>query len=514
MAFKKHFKSVVCLLMTMLMLFSVVIGVSAAEEELVSTGASGTVYYENNTNWSSVYCYMWNGSGDQKNAEWPGQPMNKVSGNVWSYTTTTDYQNVIFNNGSGGTGNQTADLTFPGSGQIYNGSSWSQYTEPESSSSTEDSSSDTPTPTPGGDGDYIYCENAAGWGSVYCYMWKDGAGDNQAWPGKAMENIGDNIWRYEVTGNFNMIIFNGGSDSQKTSDMQYPGGNYIYNNQTNEWKPFDTSPITVKNFAIDVEGTVYKNMDITVSANASSKGGAVAYKFSVTNGSSTTTLKNFSTANTAKWTPTATGTYTITADFKDAAGNTNQRTLKVTVADDSGIAEPIIKKVTPAAGEVKNNTNMNIAVTGGGGKVGTNLLFYKYTIKDANGKVINVPYYSKLGSYTFKPTALGNFTVTVSVQNSHNSIIERTFTYNSVVNPTTPTESTSEKPTTNPGPSTILGDVDGDGILSVMDATRIQRYNAQLITSADLNLKLGDFDNDGLVTVIDATKIQQKLAGM
>ncbi len=512
MAFKKHFKSVICLLMTMLMLFSVVIGVSAAEDDLASTGAGATVYFRNTSNWSPVKAYVWSSSnGEYK--PWSGEEMTLFKDNVYKYVIPGDYNNIIFTNGNGA---QTGDLTVPGDGYIYDNGNWSVYSEHNVTPTipSEDTSTDTPTPTPTPTpgGNYVYCENTAGWGSVYCYMWKNGNGENQAWPGKAMENIGDNIWRYEVTGSFDMIIFNGGSDSQKTGDMQYPGANYIYNNSTNEWKPYDTSPITVKSFGIDAEDTVYKNMEVMVSANATSTGGAVAYKFSVTNGSSTTVLKDFSTASSASWTPTTAGTYTLTYDFKDASGNTNQRTLKVTVADDASVKEPIIKKVTPAPGEVKNNTNMNIAVTAGGGKVGTNLLFYKYTVKDANGKIVNIPYYTKNASYAYKPTALGKFTVTVSVQNSNNAILERTFTYNSVVNPTTPTTPTI--PSSNNNPSGVLGDADGDGVLSVMDATQIQRYGAQLITSSDIRLDLSDFDKDGVVSVMDATTIQQKLASL
>ncbi len=510
---KKHLKSAMCVIMSLVMLFAAIMSVAAIETDITQTSASGTVYYENTTNWSTVYCYMWNGGGEQKNAEWPGIQMTSVSGNVWKYTTTADYQNVIFNNGSGGTGNQTSDLNFPGSGQIYNGSSWSAYDDPTPTNPTPTNPTPTkPTPTnpPVTDGNYVYCKNAASWGDVYCYMWKDGSGNNGEWPGKKMENIGENVWRYEVSGSFNMIIFNSGSDANKTGDMSYPGANYIYDNASNKWEPYDTSPITVRSFAIDATDTVYKNMEVNVSANATSTGGTVYYKFSVTNGGSTKTLQDFSTANSVKWTPTAAGTYTLTCDFKDASGNENQRTVTVTVADDSSVKEPIIKKVTPGTQQVKNNTNMNIAVTAGGGKTGTNLLFYKYTVKDANGKTLNVPYYTKNATYVYKPTSLGKFTVTVSVQNSDNTTVERTYTFESVTNPTVPTEPST--PTTPVDPSGVIGDADGDGAISILDATLIQMFKASLPAGNKINLALADYDGDGQVSVLDATAIQLWLA--
>ena len=57
-------------------------------------------------------------------------------------------------------------------------------------------------------------------------------------------------------------------------------------------------------------------------------------------------------------------------------------------------------------------------------------------------------------------------------------------------------------------------DVDGDGVVSIMDATVIQRHIAQLSTIADERLKFADADKDGEVSIVDATHIQRKLAGL
>ena len=55
----------------------------------------------------------------------------------------------------------------------------------------------------------------------------------------------------------------------------------------------------------------------------------------------------------------------------------------------------------------------------------------------------------------------------------------------------------------------FLGDVDGDGNASVIDATFIQRYNVnmQIPITEEVMLLCGDVDGDGEVTVIDATFI-------
>ncbi len=84
-------------------------------------------------------------------------------------------------------------------------------------------------------GDTVYCENAAGWSDVYCYMWSDGSGNNGEWPGVKMTKGNGNTWSYSVSGDWNMIIFNNGSDAAKTGDLNYPGNNQCYNNSTGSW---------------------------------------------------------------------------------------------------------------------------------------------------------------------------------------------------------------------------------------------------------------------------------------
>lgn len=80
--------------------------------------------------------------------------------------------------------------------------------------------------------------------------------------------------------------------------------------------------------------------------------------------------------------------------------------------------------------------------------------------------------------------------------------------------PTTPTEqpTTPTEPTIPTEPKTIiLGDVDGDREVTIIDATAIQRYLASIPT-ASYSEKAADADEDGEVTIIDATVIQRHLA--
>ncbi|MBQ2971011.1 MAG: hypothetical protein IJE16_00500 [Ruminococcus sp.] len=59
---------------------------------------------------------------------------------------------------------------------------------------------------------------------------------------------------------------------------------------------------------------------------------------------------------------------------------------------------------------------------------------------------------------------------------------------------------------------TLMGDVDCDGKLSVMDATHIQRYLAMIEDFSEEQIKLSDLDNDGTLSVMDATYVQIAIA--
>lgn len=60
----------------------------------------------------------------------------------------------------------------------------------------------------------------------------------------------------------------------------------------------------------------------------------------------------------------------------------------------------------------------------------------------------------------------------------------------------------------------LIGDVNNDGKVSVLDATEIQKYIAGLTTFSSAQLAAGDVNGDGKITIIDATLIQKYIAGL
>ena len=58
------------------------------------------------------------------------------------------------------------------------------------------------------------------------------------------------------------------------------------------------------------------------------------------------------------------------------------------------------------------------------------------------------------------------------------------------------------------------GDADSDGEVTILDATRVQRYLAGLAGEAEIDKAAADADADGDVTILDATRVQRVLAGL
>jgi hypothetical protein len=63
-------------------------------------------------------------------------------------------------------------------------------------------------------------------------------------------------------------------------------------------------------------------------------------------------------------------------------------------------------------------------------------------------------------------------------------------------------------------PKGLLGDVNGDGLVNVIDATTIQKYIVNQTKLSSKGLILADVDGNGVVNIVDATSIQKHSIGM
>lgn len=380
-------------------------GSNAASNQAIKTATSSGSYYLQYGNYSSYTCFhVWN---DRKDAI-------RIS-----FKSTS----------SGVTAEKAGTTPTEKPTQTPTQAPTQSPTQAPTGSTQKPTNPTTPTTTPGS-ATVVYFRGDGNWTTVTAYAWNNGDDKNAGWPGEKMTSIGDNVFQIDLKKKYANIIFSKNGQNQ-TGDLTLPGGGYIYDIKTQKWEVYDVSPLQVKSFTTDLASPQYTQTDINLSASATGVG-SVQYKFSVKNSSNqTTVLKDFSTKNVASWKPTATGTYTLIFDFKDTANNTNQRTMAYEIKSDADVEAPIIKSVTPT-GEILVNQKCNINVTAGGGKTGTNLLFYKYVITDQNNRAVNVPYYTLNSSYSFTPKSLGTHTLSVAVQASDNETVVRSYNLSSV----------------------------------------------------------------------------------
>ncbi len=273
--------------------------------------------------------------------------------------------------------------------------------------------------------------NEAGWSTCNVYYWGNGGGvSNAGWPGTKLSDSDKNAEGfYEVqidskylSGN-NGVIFNNGSE--QSADLTIAEGDCkVYNNKTKSWTDYDSNQLKLS-FSTDIASPQYKGTAITLTANASGGSGTLTYTFKA----NSTTLYTGSNSSVT-WKPTTAGSYTLSVSVKDTAGNTNSKTATYEIKDDANATDPILKGISTGNDENTGviNTNVPVTVEAAGGKIGTNLLFYKVAVTDPSGNAINTVYYKQDNVLNFTPNKTGNYTVDVTVQNSYNTTVNNKYT--------------------------------------------------------------------------------------
>ena len=160
-----------------------------------------------------THAYFWNSDATDMAGEWPGKAMESVGDGVYRIAVPTGATNVVFSNKGE---NQTADLTV-NVGKIYSNGNWTNYSvEPTTAPTTV----------------YVYAK-----GYTYAYFWNSTATDMAGkWPGKAMESVGDGVYRIAVpTGATNVIFSNNGAN--QTADLTVNVGKIYSNGNWSAYNP-------------------------------------------------------------------------------------------------------------------------------------------------------------------------------------------------------------------------------------------------------------------------------------
>lgn len=401
----------------------------------VSATAGDVIYFEMPSSWSTPYCHAF--TGGTSVTSWPGEKMTLVEDNVYAYVIPGSQQSVVFNNGNDSY--QTVDIKMDGTNKIYKITSnatskqavgaWSDYTgTPLPTDPTQPTQPTSPS-QPVGTGAVAACTNEANWSSVYVYYWTD-SNKPIEWPGTKLTDADtDALGNYVVNLPADCVggvIFNNGGGVQSDDFFISQGESKIYNNKTRVWEDYDAGALQMK-VSTDLKSPQYDEIDITISAIAAGGNGDISYKYSVVKDDQTTVLKDYSKDTSVVWTPMVEGDYEIVVDVKDTDGNTNSRTIAYTILNADNSVKPVIKKVAPVTGEeIQINEEAEVEITAAGGKVGTNLLFYKVEVFDPDNQIVQDAYYTRVNCVAFTPKKLGDYTVKSYVQNSDNTTVSKT----------------------------------------------------------------------------------------
>ena len=124
------------------------------------------------------------------------------------------------------------------------------------------------------------------------------------------------------------------------------------------------------------------------------------------------------------------------------------------------------------------------------------------------------------GTYTDEVSG-STFTVTATKITGHVGSTGIAVIYNAQTQPTeaptvAPTQAPTQAPTAPPteAPAGILGDIDGDESVTIIDVTVLQRHLASIEIPYTVSDVIADADEDGEVNIIDVTYLQRWLAGI
>ncbi len=203
------------------------------------------------TQWTKVYCYMFNDDGE--NNAWPGLLMTEVEDDIWYYQIPDEFigGSVIFSDNILGTGQQTGNLPTVNAqtGEsysnhfIYTEGKWNAIGDDGSYTEIKEERSEY----------YIVFTDAYNWksgtkGKISYYAW--GGGPAMSWPGIEMEligqnDLGQNQYAAWIDRGYTNILFNYNSKSLQTADLLVTG-HCGYYPLTNSNKPqcgtFDVNP--------------------------------------------------------------------------------------------------------------------------------------------------------------------------------------------------------------------------------------------------------------------------------
>ncbi|MBP3917359.1 triple tyrosine motif-containing protein, partial [Clostridium sp.] len=185
-------------------------------------------------------------------------------------------------------------------------------------------------------------------------------------------------------------------------------------------KSLNTAPYVVNGDTLKINSfeadktSVEANTKVTLTANAEGGTGELSYKFYYKYNDKYTKIQDYSTKNTANWTPTEDGYYRLYVDVKDGAGNVKTKAFDFIV----GEVEDIQVEFTLSTKSGVVNTPVTIDATSEGG---VNPVTYKFYYKK-DGAYTMIKDYSDSSSIEWTPEEEGTYAIYVAAKDASGKI--------------------------------------------------------------------------------------------
>ena len=187
-----------------------------------------------------------------------------------------------------------------------------------------------------------------------------------------------------------------------------------------------TSTSTLKSASTINNTTIALGNAVKLTAKATGGKTAYTYAFYFKRSSNLiwkTLGTEWGTASTAKVVPTSAGYYDFRVLVKDATGRAVTKTFKVTVKEDTGLKN----NSTISATNVASGTAVKVTGNAGGGTSPYKYAFY-YKRSTSDSWMTMGTAYGTATTGSFTPKSAGTFNVKVSVKDSANKIVSKSFT--------------------------------------------------------------------------------------
>lgn len=331
---------------------------------------------------------------------------------------------------------------------------------------------------------------------------------NGTWTTVAME---ENI---ERDGYVHKFVIDLGSNSQTTFYFSDNNGNVDNNSEKYYTAGKGVSYFVTENarqpLATKIairDGKGVKDVNTAIGFIAQSSGGYEPYSYQFISEdlvSGAVSTRVYSESNTFGYFPRSEGNHRVTVNVMDYSGEIATDTYEFYVEDvpfafesfeittsnnilvgqEVGFSATTVNEALRYIGHIANEYDVTIEKNG--------VVCYSETMSCDE---YNMSYRYTTTDFIWTPTEAGSYTAKISSKDSSGEYAEATISFD-----------VAEYN------GTIIGDVDNDGYIKIMDATLIQKYCVEQLGDSDVWTALADCDKDDSINIKDATYIQLYLA--